>query len=292
MVFIIFRLFCEVFAVRVAKPINNNIVSVHDENGQEIVVMGRGIGYKAKSGDDIPGHLVEKIFRMSSQNEIERLKELLSSVPQAHIDVTAEIIAYAAQHLEKRLNESIYLTLTDHISFSINRLQQGMHFHSTLLSEIRQFYPEEYAIGKYGLQLIEQQTGLILPKEEAASIALHIINAEYDTTVSDSYYITRLVDSIASLLKEEAGIALEEQAFFTERFLTHLKYLTRRVIKKEPLPPPQDATLYTLMKGAYPVAVAQAERIAGYIEESQQYTLSTDEISSLAIHIKKITDTQ
>ena len=34
--------------MKISKLINNNIVSSVDENGREIIIMGRGIGFKAR----------------------------------------------------------------------------------------------------------------------------------------------------------------------------------------------------------------------------------------------------
>ena len=39
--------------MKISKVINNNVLSAFDENGQEVVLMGRGLGVKAKTGDDI-----------------------------------------------------------------------------------------------------------------------------------------------------------------------------------------------------------------------------------------------
>lgn len=35
------------------KVINNNVLSTHDENNREIVLMGKGIGFQKKVGDEV-----------------------------------------------------------------------------------------------------------------------------------------------------------------------------------------------------------------------------------------------
>ena len=37
----------------IQKVINNNVISAYDENQQEVVIMGKGIGFKAHTGDAI-----------------------------------------------------------------------------------------------------------------------------------------------------------------------------------------------------------------------------------------------
>lgn len=40
--------------------VNNNIVVALDENGQERILMGKGIGFRRHSGDEFDEALVEK----------------------------------------------------------------------------------------------------------------------------------------------------------------------------------------------------------------------------------------
>ena len=46
------------------KIINNNIVSAFDETGLEVVIMGRGIGFQMKRGQEVPAEKIEKVFRI------------------------------------------------------------------------------------------------------------------------------------------------------------------------------------------------------------------------------------
>lgn len=48
--------------MRIEKVINNNVISALDDQGREIVAMGRGIGFQKKSGQEIKAAQVEKIF--------------------------------------------------------------------------------------------------------------------------------------------------------------------------------------------------------------------------------------
>ena len=58
------------------KIINNNIVSAFDEKGLEVVIMGRGIGFQMKRGQEVPAEKIEKVFRIKSQSIAEQLKDL------------------------------------------------------------------------------------------------------------------------------------------------------------------------------------------------------------------------
>ncbi len=55
--------------MRIDKIINNNIVSVRDYHGIEMVAMGRGIGFGKRPGDEIDDKVVEKIFRLNNMDD-------------------------------------------------------------------------------------------------------------------------------------------------------------------------------------------------------------------------------
>ncbi len=273
--------------MKILKSINNNIVSAYDEEGREIVVMGKGIGYRAKECSEIPREQIEKIFRMDSQDETDRLKTLFSNLPVEHVRVSDSIITYAKNSLEKRLNQSIYITLTDHISFAVYRFQQGMEFHNALLMEVRRFYHQEYLIGKYALDLMEKELGIRFPDDEAASIALHIVNAEYDSSISETIHITRLIQNILELVKDLLGLKLNEQSASYERFVIHLKFLAQRVLKSETLKV-RDPELVKMTSVQYPEEFRYSRKIAELIAQRHNHSISDEEKAYLTLHIRRI----
>ena len=58
--------------MRIHRAVNNNIVIVLDENGQERILMGKGIGYRRHSGDEFDESLVDKEFRLAASEQTER----------------------------------------------------------------------------------------------------------------------------------------------------------------------------------------------------------------------------
>ena len=129
--------------MRIEKVINNNIISARDNQGVELVVMGRGIGFGSKAGSEIAEEKIEKIFRLENMDDKEQFKALLASLPIEHIRLSTDIISYARENLELELNQNVYLTLTDHISFALERHRKGLGFHKVLYDEVKLFYPVE-----------------------------------------------------------------------------------------------------------------------------------------------------
>lgn len=272
----------------IEKVINNNIISAFDENGRELVVMGRGIGFGTKPGNPVDESRIEKIFRITSQSIAEQLKELLANMPLEHVKISSDIITYARKTLKLKLNQSIYVTLTDHIDFAITRFRQGIRPRNALLWEIRRFYSREYQIGQYALQMIRERLQVELPEDEAGFIALHFINAEYGTNIRDAARFPNLVGDILDIAQGELGIRFDENSLHYERFVTHIKFLIQRIYRSELLED-QDQELGEMMRRKYPREYQCSRRIAAYIGQETGHELSGDEIMYLAIHIRRVT---
>ena len=271
----------------VEKVINNNIVSAYDETGREVVVMGRGIGFGVRAGAVIDNSKIEKVFRIKSQGVAEQFKELLANMPLEHAQISNDIISYAKSTLKLKLNQSIYVTLTDHINFAIERYQKGINLENALLWEIKRFYPQEYGLGRYAIDLIRERLHVSLPEDEAGFIALHFVNAEYGTDIRDALHFPNQMKDILDSVTRELGIRLDEGSLHYERFITHVKFLLQRVYRKELLPD-EESELAEMMKKKYPKEYACSEKIADYIEEAAGCRLSAEEIMYLSIHIRRI----
>lgn len=83
----------------VDRVINNNIVSTIDDEGAELILMGRGLGFGTKSGNDIDESKVEKIFKLEDRNDAEQLKQLLLRVPLEEAEVVGDIVSYAKEKI-------------------------------------------------------------------------------------------------------------------------------------------------------------------------------------------------
>ena len=271
----------------IEKVINNNIISAYEKSGAEVIVMGRGIGFKKKQGEVVPADQISKIFRIKSRTLTEQFKELLANMPLERVRISDEIISHAKDHLKLKLNQSIYVTLTDHINFAIERVSQGIEPQNALLWEIKRFYPQEFQLGIYALELIQDRLGILLPEDEAGFIALHFVNAEYGTDIRDAVKFPDQMQAIVDIVEHDLGILLDESSLHYERFMTHIKFLIQRIYRKELLSS-EDRELSLMMRRKYPREYQCSVKVAKYIMQATGSRLSEEEIMYLSVHIRRV----
>jgi len=280
-----------VVSMKIKKVLNNNAVTVLDENNQEIVVMGLGLAFKKRAGEEVDKDLIEKVFILKQKDASEKFKLLLEYIPTEHVSLCYDIIEYAKNILKVELNDYVYVTLTDHISHAIKLFSEGFNSTNALIWEIKKFYPEEFHIGLKALEFIESELAIRLPEDEAANIALHLINAQTNSSfngIKDINKQTEMIQDILNIVKYTYNINLDEKSVSYERFITHLRYFFQRLNKKERMEEnteSEDDFLFNQVKSKYKKAYECMLKIEKYLEVD----LADEEKLYLTIHIQRVT---
>lgn len=269
--------------------INNNVVSAVNERRQERILVGKGIGFKTHKGDSVDPAKVEKEYFLKSKSISGKLYALLAQTPEIYMEIADQITKRASEVLDKTLDENIFLNLIDHISFAVSRMEQGLEFKNTLLWEIAHFYPEEYKIAQYGLELVKEHTGYELPEDEAGSIAMHIVNAEFDQgDMNDAVRMTELIHKIVSVVRYQYHMNFDEESVHFVRFITHLKFFATRLFRDKMLDG-DDRDFQELIREKYPEAYECAEKISRLVWQDYQIAIPEEELVYLTVYIKRIT---
>ncbi|MGO3448487.1 MAG: transcriptional antiterminator BglG [Kluyvera intermedia] len=272
--------------MHIAKVLNNNVVVVLDEHRREQVVMGRGLAFQKRVGDSLDEAKIEKIFALQSDELVGRLGELLSQIPLEVMTTCDRIIERARERLGK-LQESVYITLTDHCHFAIERQKNGVALRNVLLWEIKRLYPKEFTLGQEARALIAERLGVELAEDEAGFIALHLVTAQLNSEMPEVMHVTRVMQEILQLVKYQLHLEYNEESLSYQRFVTHLKFFAQRMLTRTVVED-DDAELHSAVKDNYAKAWKCAETVALHLQNSYQRSLTTEEIMFLAIHIERV----
>jgi len=272
--------------MKIRKIVNNNIVIAENVMGQECVLTGKGIAFGKRVGGTIDSLKVEKTFLLKQKGIAEKLSNLILDIPMNYLKVSDEIINKARKEIGT-IREEIYLTLIDHISFAIERFENGIILASSLKTEMQLLYPKEYKIGLQSLDIIDKRLGIKFPNDEAAYIAFHFVNAgSGNINVLENL---GFVQEIIKVIKSHFKIEIETESLEYSRLLTHLKYFSYRVFNvDEKMKNDVNAYMYEKFKVDLPQESKCAEVIAEYIKENYDYDVKDAEKEYLVIHLHRI----
>ena len=276
--------------MKVIKAINNNNLCVLDDNGKEQIVSGKGIGFGKKYGDEVDPSLIQKTYLITDSELQKKMISLLKEIPSEYMVFTNDMVEYIKKAYQSKLNESLLVTLSDHIAFAIDRKKNGIEFTNPLIDSIRECYPKELSLGEYCVKQMKNKLGIEMSSDEAGFIAMHIINAKLDTKLSDVYDITKMINGCIEISEYYYKQKFDREDASYERFAVHLKYLAQRLFTDKPLPSAlsNDDVFATMIKKTCSKHYKCALCIQEYILKTYKKMINEDELLTLTIHLKKV----
>lgn len=272
----------------IEKVLNNNAFISLDENGEEIIVMGKGIAFGKKGNQEINlDNLTYKIFSCKDKSLNNKLINIVSDLPEEYILLTRKIISTFEKEHNKKLNDIIYVSLTEHIHGAIERYQNGIQLKNPLLLEIKRLFTDEFEIGKKALEMIHHDFGIMFDEDEASFIAYHIVNAELNNEMNNVAKITKVMQQILNIIKYHFKVEFDEDSSTYYRFITHLKFFAQRIFS-DSIYEEEDTELFFLLKEKYKESYHCVTKIKEIIEKEYSYQLSYEEQLYLMIHIERI----
>ena len=276
--------------MKIKKTYNNNIAMVVNEKGEDVILVGKGIVFGLKKGDDIPVEKAEKKFELKGEAK-HKFEKIIEETPLDYILVSEKIIAYIKEHSDKKLDDGIYVTLTDHIANTIERIRMGIDFDMTMLLNVKSLYREEYKLALHTIEIMREAFDLKIEDSEANFITLHIVNAEFKSNMMQIYTITTILDKINEIVKHHFQINTQDNYDY-DRFTTHCRFFVQRVVNKEYLEQrlPVNKEIFLLMKEQSPKQYACINDIAAMLKKQYNYIVNEDEKLYLLIHLNKLTE--
>lgn len=271
--------------MKIVKKLNNNVVLALNNKEEEIIVVGKGLGFRKTPYILEDLSLIEKKYVIPQST---KASEILESIPNEVIKVTEKIIRSGYKELNMEFNADILLTLSDHINFAIQRNKEGIQVRNPLQWEIKHMYPKEYEIGFHSLDIIENELGVKLDKNEAAFIALHFINAQLGKhDMTETTKITTIMGEILSLIKYKFKIEFNEDSFEFTRFVAHIRYFIIRQVNNKPLDN-ENSDMFTIMKDKLTEELECVEIIEKHLNNKYGWKCTNDEKLYLMLHIQRI----
>ena len=254
--------------MKVIKKINNNVALCLDGNQRELIAFGKGIGFKP-----IPYELTDlSVIERTYYGISPEYQGLLKEIPKEIFDVSGMLVDLAANSIDADFNRNLVITLADHINFAIDRYKKNIHIKPPYVGNLAYLHEAEYKVATQAVACINQRFGVRLPKEEAAAIALHLINAENSVAPkADFLDASTMISDVLGLIEKRENI---------------MEYLLARIRNNETLENNNDK-LFNNLKQEYRETYLCAEDVRTYLQQKTGKNLGSEEMSYLMLHIER-----
>lgn len=270
----------------VKKALNNNVLIAISDQNEEVVLIGKGIGFNHKKNDSVNKEVIEKVFVLKNEKEQQHYKELLPHIDTEILDIIISSTELIRRKSKAILNEHVHVALTDHLVFAINRLARGLTIKNPFLSETKVLYPFEYEIAAEVVDLINQSIDINLPEGEIGFIALHIHSAITHNDISEINKYSQLISLIVETIEEQLNITIAKDRVDYIRLVRHIRYTIERVVKGEKLAEPEKIAF--LLKNEYPICYNLSWKLMKIMQQTLKKPVYEAEAVYLTIHLQRL----
>lgn len=270
---------------KIKKILNNNVVIAEKEK-EESILVGKGIGFDFGKGKAVPKDRIENIFIRETAKIGENYQKVLENIDNEIVGISEEIINLAERELKSKLNEAIHISLPDHISFAIKRIEKGITIENPFMSELNILYPTEYKLAVKAVETINSRFKMNFPEDEAGFICLHIRAALTQKDVTDPLAYTKKIGKIVDLIEKLTGKNLDKSSLAYIRTVTHINFMIQRIEKNKTI---KNNLLETIKKEFYN-EYNTGIKVAMKIEDLFSLKVPEDEIGYIALHLKRLSE--
>lgn len=271
----------------ISRVFNNNVVLASRGGGRERVVMGRGIGFQAKTGDELATENIEKTYILDSGIDLGQLEGFLTSLPYETVVAVTQAVTAVEDQLGRGLGKSLPFALLDHVSFVLERVERGVILPPVVMPELSVMYPEEFAAAKTMSQALGDALGVRLPPDEHVYLAMHILNATRDEYNHSAGLLFRRVQHIISIVQTFLGVNFDESTLDYARFVLHVKFFMQRLANHSQLEK-ADSSFFDFARANYPHSYQCAKQVEAYIEAEVGVVPTNEEMLYLIVHIERV----
>lgn len=270
----------------VKKTLNNNVLIATNNQEEDVVLIGKGLGFHYKKGDIISENSFDKLFVLYNEEEQKRYKELIPHIDEKTLNTIITSIEMIRKKSQTILNEHIHVALTDHLVFAINRLARGLSIKNPFLSETKALYPFEYEIAAEVVDFINQSIDLNLPDGEIGFIALHIHSAITQKEIGELNKYSQLVTLMIETIEDNLGLTIDKDSIDYIRLVRHIRYTIERVVSGDKLNEP--SKIASLLKSEYPICYNLSWKLIKIMQQTLKKSVYDAEAVYLTIHLQRL----
>lgn len=272
--------------MRVVRSINNNIAVCIDSVGNELIAMGKGIGY-----GELPREVSLEDVTQTFYNVSPEVLSGIKDIPEDVMAFSADLAERARDELPYELSPNLAFTLADHIGFALRRGRENLYVSMPLVFDVKQSYPDEYRIARHAVRRLRRVFGVNLREDEAAGIALNIVNARSTSPTAAEFARVQqdeeMLEDITEIIESQFGITVSRSSFAYSRYATHMNYLFGRLRAGKTLDG-ANLELYVDVRADYPQVDACVEKICGHIRDEWGCVVTDEERLYIFIHANRL----
>lgn len=271
----------------IKKKLNNNVILVQDIAKNDLILIGKGIGYRAVLNSIFTD--MEKVtdsFVLKNKRNSENLKEIVNHSDTNLVALIEEEIAYIQNELNTPLNEDIHVTLIDHLLFAIDRAHKQLEFHNPFDEDLAVVYKEEYRVAWHLIRRINREYHANLVQDEVGIVAIHIHAAIKNEDVSLSRKKTELYQATIETIYAAFQMDPSKKTLAHQRLLLHICFAYERILNHQVI----GNEILDVIQEKYSVDYIKLKEALEQLAQKSGIPIPDSEVGYLVLHLNRVKD--
>ncbi|QKS71975.1 PRD domain-containing protein [Paenalkalicoccus suaedae] len=262
----------------VEKVLNNNVVICQSEANQEVIFIGKGIGFGKKPQDAFTSTNYDKVYALINEAEQQQYQRLVTNESEEVLLIIHEVISFIHEEIGIPLREKTMFALTQHLVLALERTQDGAEIQNPFLTETKWLYYDTYLLAEEVVRQVSLKTGVTLPEAEVGFVTLHIQSARLEQEPEQQVDLSRFLNYI----EEKSGQKLCRDSVSVRRLTQHLHLLAEFPFEQAVIDTNVDSLSFWL-KENHPLCYTISRNVVRMMEKSKGITLAQGETVQLAL---------
>ncbi|GFK22900.1 transcriptional antiterminator [Tetragenococcus halophilus] len=276
--------------MKVVQSLNQNALLVNND-GNECIVVGKGIGFGKKRGDIVESKQDIKFYKMVPKQD--DIKESIDDVDDQSLQMAEKVAVHAESFLNKEFTGNFILSLAGHIQYLEEKYRDHVEIPEPFHYELKYLYPTEYRIAEWAVNYLQEEFNVEMPTAEVSFFTLHFVNGLVESgSVKNVVELSDILNETIEIIERETGEVMDRETISFSRFIIHLRYFVIRslssVQKKDTNENSDFKKIYDLTFEMYPQEKQIIEKIKKQLYMDHSIEFENYEDFYLLLHLVRI----
>ncbi|WP_212881909.1 PRD domain-containing protein [Tetragenococcus halophilus] len=276
--------------LKVVQSLNQNALLVNND-GNECIVVGKGIGFGKKRGDIVESKQDIKFYKMVPKQD--DIKESIDDVDDQSLQMAEKVAVHAESFLNKEFTGNFILSLAGHIQYLEEKYRDHVEIPEPFHYELKYLYPTEYRIAEWAVNYLQEEFNVEMPTAEVSFFTLHFVNGLVESgSVKNVVELSDILNETIEIIERETGEVMDRETISFSRFIIHLRYFVIRslssVQKKDTNENSDFKKIYDLTFEMYPQEKQIIEKIKKQLYMDHSIEFENYEDFYLLLHLVRI----
>ncbi|WP_312446576.1 PRD domain-containing protein [Lacrimispora sp.] len=271
--------------MKILLPYNNNIILAEDK-GQEIVLIGTGIGFGKKAGQEVDISKIDKKYILNADKKELINLEVLDGIDEKLIIEVQRIMESIEKSSCFQLSIGGLVSLLDHLDAAIKN--QGKEEEHPLRWIVKRIYPNDYELARKVVQSLNDRFKIHLNDFENTAVALHFINNGFNQSLNETMNTTEVINKSINIIEYSGAFVLDKKSINYSRFVTHLRFLMKRLELNEDISNEDDNLYNAIYDCSNSIIHETTDKIIEYLQYQFEKKIGKSERTFLMIYLNKL----